>query len=327
MAKLLVTGWVPEDIIAPYRAKFDEIRLPDREKGNFTPEEVAAVIEQYDVLFTISAFKFQKDLIDMAKNVKVVCNLGVGYDNIDAAYCTRKHIAVINTPRAVCQPTAEYTIALIMATMRGVLLYDREVRETRRTASICFFDRDVMLYGKTIGILGCGRIGREVARKAHGLGMQVIYYDPFRQEALEQEIGARYCTFDEVIETADVVSCHMPYTKENHHIINKDVFARMKKTAYFVNVARGPIMNEADLVEACKNRVIRGAATDVYEGEPNIGEAITKLDNIVLSPHIGSNVYEARRGMAEEALDGSLAVLSGERPHNLVNPDYAKEEA
>lgn len=320
MAKLLATGWIPEDIIGPYREKFDEVMVPSREKGNFTQEEVKAMINDYDVLFTISAFKFQKELIDHAKSIKVVCNLGVGYDNIDAAYCTEKRIAVINTPRAVCQPTAEYTIALIMATMRGVLLYDREVRQTRRTASICFFDRDVMLYGKTIGILGCGRIGREVAKKAHGLGMNVIYYDPFRQEMLEQEIGARYCSFDEVIETADVVSCHMPYTPENHHIINKDVFAKMKKTAYFVNVARGPIMNEHDLVEACKNHVIRGAATDVYENEPMIDEAITKLDNIVLSPHIGSNVYEARRGMAEEAMDGSLSVLAGNRPHNLVNP-------
>ena len=320
MAKILATGWVPEDIIGPYREKFDEVLVPSREKGNFTQKEVWDVINNYDVLFTISAFKFQKDLIDHATNIKVVCNLGVGYDNIDAAYCTEKKIAVINTPHAVCQPTAEYTIALIMATMRGVLLYDREVRETHRTASICFFDRDIMLYGKTIGILGCGRIGREVARKAHGLGMNVIYYDPFRQEAFEQEIGAKYCTFDEVIETADVVSCHMPYTKENHHIINKDVFARMKKTAYFVNVARGPIMNERDLIDACRNHVIRGAATDVYENEPVICDEITKLDNIVLSPHIGSNVYEARRGMAEEAMDGSLAVLAGEKPHNIVNP-------
>ena len=320
MAKILATGWVPEDIIGPYREKFDEVRVPSREKGNFTQEEVWDVINNYDVLFTISAFKYQKELIDHATNIKVVCNLGVGYDNIDAAYCTEKKIAVINTPRAVCQPTAEYTIALIMATMRGVVLYDREVRETHRTASICFFDRDMMLYGKTIGILGCGRIGREVARKAHGLGMHVIYYDPFRQEALEKEIGAKYCTFDEVIETADVVSCHMPYTQENHHIIDKTVFAKMKKTAYFVNVARGPIMNEKDLIDACRNHVIRGAATDVYENEPAICDEITKLDNIVLSPHIGSNVYEARRGMAEEAMDGALAVLAGTKPHNIVNP-------
>ncbi len=320
MAKILATGWVPEDIIGPYREKFDEVRVPSREKGNFTQEEVWDVINNYDVLFTISAFKYQKELIDHATNIKVVCNLGVGYDNIDAAYCTEKKIAVINTPRAVCQPTAEYTIALIMATMRGVVLYDREVRETHRTASICFFDRDMMLYGKTIGILGCGRIGREVARKAHGLGMNVIYYDPFRQEALEKEIGAKYCTFDEVIETADVVSCHMPYTQENHHIIDKTVFAKMKKTAYFVNVARGPIMNEKDLIDACRNHVIRGAATDVYENEPAICDEITKLDNIVLSPHIGSNVYEARRGMAEEAMDGALAVLAGTKPHNIVNP-------
>lgn len=321
MARLLVTGWVPEDIIGPYREKFEEVLVPDEAKKNFSMEEVLKEIERFDVLFTISAFKCTEELLVKAPNLKSVCNLGVGYDNIDVAACTKKGVAVINTPQAVCQPTAEFTIALMMSSTRGTLLYDREVRKTRKTASVCFFDRDMMLYGKTLGILGFGRIGQAVARKAKGLGMHIIYFDPFRKEELEKELDAEYCTFDEVLERSDVVSCHMPYTPENHHILNKEAFARMKRTAYFVNVARGPIMDEAALVDALKNKVIRGAATDVYEGEPNIGQAITELDNIVLSPHIGSNVYEARKNMAEEALNGSLAILQKERPHNLVNPE------
>lgn len=319
MAKLLVTGWVPEDIIGKYREKFDEIMIPDEDKTSFTQDEVQEVIDRFDVLFTISAFPFKRELIEKADNLKAVCNLGVGYDNIDVRACTEHNICVINTPVSVCEPTAEFTIALMMSITRGTLMYDREVRETRKTASVCFFDRDMMLYGKTIGILGFGRIGQAVAKKAKGLGMNIIYYDPFRKEDVEKKIGAEYHTFDEVLERADVVSCHMPYTMENHHIINDDAFRKMKSTAYFVNVARGPIMDEAALVDAVKNKVIRGAATDVYENEPEIGSEITQLENIVLSPHIGSNVYEARRNMAEEALDGSLLILNQQKPHNLVN--------
>lgn len=319
MAKLLVTGWIPEDIIGKYREQFEEIVLPDEEKTNYTVGEVSDMIEQFDVLFTISAFPFRDDLIEKAVNLKAVCNLGVGYDNIDVQACTERNICVINTPVSVCEPTAEFTIALMMSITRGTLMYDREVRETKRTASVCFFDRDIMLYGKTLGILGFGRIGQAAARKAKGLGMNIIYYDPYRKEDAEKEMDAVYCTFDEVLEKADVVSCHMPYTEENHHVIGAEAFRKMKKTAYFINVARGPIMDEPALVYAVKNKVIRGAATDVYENEPHISEEITKLNNIVLSPHIGSNVYEARRNMAWEALDGSLSVLAHVRPHNLVN--------
>ncbi|MDO4343276.1 MAG: NAD(P)-dependent oxidoreductase [Eubacteriales bacterium] len=321
MARLLVTGWVPEDIIGPYREHFEEVFVPDEKKVNFTVEEVEREIERFDMLFTISAFRCTKELLERTKKLKAVCNLGVGYDNIDVDACIKKGVAVINTPQAVCQPTAEYTVALMMSICRGTLLYDQEVRETKRTASVCFFDRDMMLYGKTLGILGFGRIGQAVARKAKGLGMNIIYFDPFRNEKAEAELQAEYRSFDEVLENADVVSCHMPYTPENHHILNKEAFEKMKRTAYFINVARGPIMDEQALIEALKNKVIRGAATDVYEGEPNIGDEITKLKNIVLSPHIGSNVYEARRNMAQEALDGAIMVLNGKKPHNLVNPE------
>ena len=319
MAKLLITGWIPEDIIEKYRDKFEDIILPDEEKTNYTTEEVGRIIGEFDVLFTISAFPFKGELIKKAKNLKAVCNLGVGYDNIDVNACTENNICVINTPAAVCEPTAEFTIALMMSIARGTLLYDREVRETKKTASVCFFDRDIMLYGKTLGVLGFGRIGQAVARKAKGLGMNIIYYDPYRKEEAEKEMGAAYAAFDEVLETADVISCHMPYTKENHHMIDEEAFQKMKETAYFINVARGPIMDESALIEAVKNKVIRGAATDVYENEPDIGEEITKLDNIVLSPHVGSNIYEARRNMAWEALDGALSVLEHVKPHNLVN--------
>ena len=317
--KLLITGYIPEYLIAPYREKFD-ITMPDEKKDRFTTDEVKALLPGQDALFTIYAFRFQKELIELAKDVKVVLNYGVGYDNIDVPCCTEHNIFVVNTPTTVTEPTAEMTFAIMVAAAKGVARYDKAVRETRSTTWPLFYDRDILLYGKTLGIVGYGRIGQALGCKAQGLGMNVIYYDPFRRsEDFEKEANVTYASFDEVLSTADVISCHMPYTPENHHVFNKDAFRKMKSTAYFVNAARGPIMCEADLVWALENHIIRGAALDVYEFEPNISEALTKLDNVVLTPHVGSNVIEARANMLAEALNGSYAILTGGTCQNIVN--------
>lgn len=319
MSKLLITGWVPEEILAPYQEKL-QITVPDRQKGNFTMEEVAAMVGQFDAMFTISAFPFTKGLAELATNMKAVANFGVGYDNIDVAACTEKGIYVINTPTTVTEPTAELAFAIMMAITKGVVMYDRELRQTRKCAPEMFFDRDMLLYGKTIGILGYGRIGQAMARRAKGIGMKVMYYDPYRKSPeVEAQLDAEYASFDEVLRRADVVSCHMPYTPENHHILNLDAFRRMKPGAYFVNAARGPIMCEADLVTALKQGLIKGAATDVFEKEPGVSEELARIENVVITPHIGSNVLEARENMVHEALDGVVAVLSGLRCHNIVN--------
>ena len=324
MNKLLITGWVPENIIAPFRKDFD-ITVPDEKKEFFSFDEVKAMIGDYDALFTVAGFKFQPELIDLATKMKAVGTLGVGYDHIDVAYCTQKNIFVVNTPQAVCEPTAEFCFAIMMAIAKGVVMYDKELRVTKMASPPIFFDRDILLYGKTIGILGYGRIGQAVGRKAQGIGMNVMYYDPFRQTPeREKELGATYGSFDEVISKADVISCHMPFTKENYHIINADVFKKMKKTAYFVNGARGPIMDERALAAAVKAGEIRGAATDVYEFEPVVTEELAALDNVVITPHVASNVLEARSNMVNEALSGVRSVLGGEYPHNIVNRELMK---
>ena len=326
MKKLLVTGWIPEQILAPYREKFD-ITVPDAERVNFTMDEVGQMIGEFDAMFTISAFPFTASLAQKAHRMKAVANFGVGYDNIDVAACTEHGIYVINTPTTVTEPTAELAFAIMMAITKGVVMYDRELRQTRACHPAMFFDRDILLYGKTIGILGFGRIGQAVARRAQGIGMKVMYYDPFRKTPEEEErLNATYGTFDEVLCTADVISCHMPYTEENHHIINLDAFKKMKKTAYFVNAARGPIMSEADLVTALKTGEIRGAATDVFEHEPNVSAELAQIENVVITPHIGSNVLEARTNMVAEALDGVFAVLQGKTVHNIVNRELCSAE-
>ena len=197
---------------------------------------------------------------------------------------------------------------------------------TRTCKPDMFLDRDIFLYGKTIGIIGYGRIGQAVGRKAQGVGMKVMYYDPFRKTPEEEErLGATYGKFEEVLAKADVISCHMPYTKENHHIFNLETFKKMKPTAYFVNAARGPVMCEADLVTALKEKVIRGAATDVFEFEPGVSEELAKIENVVITPHIGSNVLEARKNMVHEALDGVDSILHGGFPVNVVNKELFKK--
>ena len=326
MKKLLVTGWIPEKILAPYRERF-EITVPDADKVNFTMEEVEQMAGEFDAMFTISAFPFTAALAQKAAKMKAVANFGVGYDNIDVAACTAHGIYVINTPTTVTEPTAELAFAIMMAIAKGVVMYDRELRQTRICKPAMFFDRDILLYGKTIGILGFGRIGQAMARRAQGIGMNVMYYDPFRKTPEEEaRLHATYGTLDEVLRTADVISCHMPYTKENHHIIDLDAFRKMKKTAYFVNAARGPIMSEADLVTALKTGEIRGAATDVFAHEPGVSAELAQIENVVITPHIGSNVLEARTNMVAEALDGVFAVLQGKTCHNIVNRELCSAQ-
>lgn len=321
MKKLLITGWVPEQFLEKYRTCF-EITIPSKEKEYFTREEVSEMLPAYDALFTIMAFSLKGDLFDHADRLKVVANYGVGYDNIDVAECTRRNIVLINTPTTVTEPTAELTIAIMMAITKGIVMYDRDLRQTCKMNVSLFFDRDMLLMGKTLGVLGFGRIGQAVARKARGLGMKIMYYDPYRKTPEEeQRLEARYATFEEVLRSADVICCHMPYTEQNHHLIDMRAFKMMKNTAYFINTARGPIMCEADLAAALKTGEIRGAAIDVYEHEPNVPPEIAQIENIVITPHIGSNVMEARKAMVEEALDGVFAVLSGNSCHNIVNPE------
>lgn len=321
MHKLLVTGWVPEEILKDYRETFS-ITIPDHDKKNFSTQEVKDMLPEYDALFTLSSFSFKKELIDLASNLKAVANFGVGYDNIDREYCTQKGIFLINTPASVTEPTAELTIALMFAITKGIVMYDKELRDTRHCHTDTFFDRDLLLTGKTIGIIGYGRIGQAVGRKAQGLGMHVMYHNRHRKTPQEEaRLGAAYGTFDEVLEKADVITCHIPYTKENHHIFNLEAFQKMKPTAYFINAARGLVMCEADLATALKEKIIRGAATDVFEFEPNVSKELAQMKNVVITPHIGSNVLESRTAMAREALDGLTAFFKGNRPENVVNKE------
>lgn len=316
MKKILIAQPVPKECLKPFEDEFD-FTIPEKP---FTYEEVLGQIEKYDAYFVINN-KGDQTILDAGINLKAIANFGVGYDNIDWKYATQKGIAVVNTPMQVTEATAEHTVALIVSTMRGIARYDREVRQGIWDSPV-FSDCNTEIAGRTLGIIGFGRIGKMVCQKAQGLGMHVVYYDKYRaSKEIEKEYQVTYMEFGEVLKCADCVSLHMPYIPENHHIINEKTFQTMKTGAYLVNASRGPVVDERALADALKNEVIKGAGLDVFENEPHILPELMALGNVTLTPHVASNTMKARRGMCTEALNGITGVLKGERPYNVVNPE------
>lgn len=316
MKKILLTHPIPESCIEPYREEFD-ITIPVKK---LSQEEILRIVSDYEALFLIGS-QCDKEILEAGGRLKAVANLGVGYDNIDWEYATGKGIAVVNTPTQVTEVTAEHCIALIMAVMRGTCYYDRFVRKGFWDVAT-FTDQCTMIAGSTLGIVGFGRIGRLVCKKAQGLGMRVIYHDIYRMTGeMEREYRVEYKEMDELLAICDCISLNMPYTPENRHFINRDSFRKMKKDSYLVNCARGPVVDEQALAEALDSGCIKGAGLDVFEDEPHILPELLRADNVVLTPHIASAVLDARIGMAREALDGIAKVLKGEETHNVINPE------
>lgn len=315
MQKIMVTSPIPKDAVAAYKNEYD-IVIP---QTSLSHEEILADIASYDALFVLEAKKIDREIIEKGISLKAIANFGVGFDSIDVACASQHGIAVINTPTAVTEVTAEHTLALILTVMRSTARYDREIRKGVWYAP-SFETRNTLVSGSVIGIVGFGRIGKQVARKAQGLGMNVVYYDKFRlQPEEETALQVRYMPFEDLLAASDVISLHMPYFPENHHLFNSDTFSRMKPSAYFVNMSRGPIVCETDLFAALKENRIKGAALDVFEQEPTPYEGLKDLDNIVMTPHVGSSTPASRYLMVKEALDGATSILRGEMPYNVVN--------
>ena len=255
-------------------------------------EELPNHVGDLDAIIVRSATKVRKELIDAAKNLKVIGRAGVGLDNIDVEYARSKGIKVINTPGATSISVAELTIGLILAVMRKIAYADRETRKGAWPKKKC---KGIEMYGKTMGIVGIGRIGREVAKRAKAFGMRVIYYDVYRpSEEQERELGVEYRELEELLSEADVVSLHLPLTPETKHLINGERIAKMKDGAILINAARGGIVDEEALYEALKSGKLYGAALDVYENEPLRESKLFELDNVVLTPHIGAQAKEGQ---------------------------------
>jgi glyoxylate reductase len=276
----------------------------------------------YDGLYCMLTNAVDAEVLSVAPNLKVIANMAVGYNNIDVAEATRRHIPVTNTPGVLTDTTADFGWALIMSSARRVPEADRFLRAGRfhGWGPLMMVGHDI--YGKTLGIVGFGRIGRAVAKRATGFDMQVLYHDKYPADSeTERALNARSVSMDELLSTADFISLHTDYNPETHHLISTPQFAMMKPTAYLINTSRGPVVDEAALVDALTSGKIAGAGLDVYENEPSVNPGLLALENVVLTPHIASASLDTRNSMSLTAAENLLAGLRGEHPPNCVNPE------
>lgn len=319
MKKILITMRVPKDTLDMLSKNFE---LDYNDSLEFLPKDVLKEkVKNADAALIPLSEKWDKEIIDSAKNLKIIANFGAGYDNIDIEAASKKGIIVTNAPaKGSTNATAEIAMGLIVDIMRGITRGEEALRKGEFKGWKPTFGLGPVLYGKTLGIFGLGRIGKGVAARAKAFGMNVIYNSRTKLEnALEKELGVKYVEFDELLKQSDVISLNPSYSKELHHLFNEEAFKKMKSSAYLVNTSRGPIIDEKALSKALENKVIKGAALDVYEFEPAVTESLLKLDNIVLSPHLGNASIEARDEMGMMVAKNILAVLNGEEAPNKVN--------
>lgn len=314
--KILVTRELPREGLIELLEKFEvEINYLDR---RLTAEELRNAISDKDGILCVGD-RIDSLTMDAALKLKVISNFGVGYDNIDTDYATKKGIIVANTPDSVTISTAEMTWALILAVSRRVVEADKSIRSTEKfnTSPLSLLGTD--LYKKTLGIIGLGRIGTEVAKRAIPFGMQIKYFDVQRKLKVEEDIPVTFLPLPMLLATSDVITLHLPLTSNTHYLLDYKEFDIFKENSILVNIARGPVINEKALLNALVSKKIKGAGLDVFEKEPFIPQELRNLNNVVLTPHIGTATYEARVLMARDAAESIISSLSGEIPKNAVN--------
>ncbi len=304
--KVVVTRKLPFDV----RDYFSDVDLFYHESDEPIPREVLErEVADADGLVPLLADPVDRSLIEAAPKLKVIGNYAVGYNNVDLDAARERDIRVCNTPHVLTEGTAELGFALVMAVARRIPDADRFTRSTGYVAWTPTLYLGKELAGTTIGIFGMGRIGQALAKRARGFDMRVVYTKRRRDEQAELMLPAEYVTFDEMLETADVIVITAPLTEETRHRFTIDAFRRMKQDAIFVNIGRGPIVKENDLVTALTEGELFGAGIDVYEFEPEITTELLSLDNVVVLPHIGSATFHARREMARLACSAVRSVL------------------
>jgi len=317
--KVLITRPVQQAAIDEVSAKCDvQVHAIDEP---MSAELLAKALRDVDAIMPCG-LRVGKDAIENAAKLRVVANIGAGYDNIDVNECTRRRILVTNTPDVLTEATADLAFALTLAAARRVVEGDRFVRRGNWPHWQWNFLWGSEMHGKTLGLYGFGRIGQAMARRGRGFSMRILYHARHRvPENIEKELGAQWVDRDALMRESDFLSLHVPLTAETHHAISRREFALMKPSAYLINTARGNIIEEEALVEALQAGRLGGAGLDVFEREPKVHPALIEMDNVVLLPHIGSATAETRLRMALLASANLLAALNGQRPPNLVNPE------
>jgi lactate dehydrogenase-like 2-hydroxyacid dehydrogenase len=316
--RVVVSRRIFPELVDALRADFDVLANQDDVAWNAT--ELAAALRDADGALITGGDRIDEGLLAQCPRLKVVANIAVGYNNIDVAACSRRRVLATNTPDVLNDATADHAWALLLAAARRVGESERWLRagEWKRWSFEMFTGVEVS--GSTLGILGMGRIGRAIARRAGGFGMPVIYHNRTRLPA-DQEAGARHVDFETLLREADHLVLVVPYSEAVHHIIGADQLALMKPSAVLVNIARGGVVDDAALVMALREGRIAAAGLDVYENEPALNPGLMKLENVVLTPHIASSTRKTRTAMAALAIANVRAALAGARPPSLLNPE------
>jgi len=319
--KVYVTRQIPEEGINLLK-KFCRMVEVNPHDSPLTYDELLMQVKGRDAILTMLSDRIDERLMSEAKSLKVIANYAVGYDNIDIKAATAKGIVVTNTPGVLTDSTADMAWALLFSIARRIVEGDKVTRVGKFVgwAPMFLLGRDVV--GKTLGIIGAGRIGTAMAMRSRGWCMKVLYTTQSNRNAvLEEMLGAKRVDLETLLKESDFISIHTPLSEKTRHLIGAKEISLMKKTAYLINTARGSVIDEAALVNALKNKQIAGAGLDVYEEEPKLKPGLAELDNVVLAPHLGSATVESRTKMAVMAAENIIAVLNGQKPKNCVNPE------
>ena len=295
-AKILILGGLRKDSLTDLEKECDVTVGPAGHRLHDDREWVLDHIADYDGVI-VAKMAFDKEMIDAAKNLKIISTYGVGFDHVDVEYAKEKGIVVSNCPKSVLRPTAELTLTMIMASARRLRYYDHALREGVFLDADEYDDQGYTIEGKTL----------------------IVYNRHQLDNELEAELNAKYVDFDTLIKEADFLSLHAPATDETYHIINADVFKEMKETAYLINVARGSLVDSDALIAALKNGEIAGAALDVFENEPHPKQELVDMDNVIMTPHVGSATHVARFNLSKEAANNVLSFFKDGKAVNQVN--------
>jgi glyoxylate reductase len=316
MKKVLVTREIPRAAIELLEKHF-EVKLNPEDRP-MTKEELYRDAKQCDAVLTQLTDKIDGEFFDECPNIKICANYAVGYDNFDVIAAKDRNVVLTNTPDVLSETTAELAWALLMSVSRRIVEADNYLRDGnwKQFKPTLLLGQD--LYGKTLGILGAGRIGKAFVKKSLGYDMDVIYHNRSRDELFEKKYGARWVSKQELYEKSDVLSIHVPLTKETYHMVDKQAFKEMKPNTILINTSRGSVVDQEALINALENKLIWGAGLDVFEEEPMVPKKLLAMEQVVLTPHIGSASRETRTDMGILAARNIIEVLEGREPLTQV---------
>ncbi len=317
MANVFVSRKIPDSGISLLKGKHDV--AVSKLDGVLPKKDLIKNVKGKDALLCLLTDKVDEEVMDASPKLKIISNYAVGFDNIDVAAATKRKIIVTNTPGVLTETVAEHAFALMLGIARRIVESDAYTRKGKYKAWAPMLLLGSDLNGKTLGILGLGRIGSAVAQRARGFGMNIIYYDAMRNEQFEKEFGAQFVSTDQLFRLSDFISVHVPLLPATRHLVGYRQLLMMKKTAYLINTSRGPIIDEKALVKALKQKVIAGAALDVYENEPRLAAGLARLENVILTPHTASATIETRSKMSVLAAQSIIDYFDGKTPVNVVN--------